>query len=123
MEDLDYLGFVVTCTVFLCKECVCQLSSEVHCVYTFVSLEPSSGPYMHFWSPALACTHPALSIILTTVSTQRINIGERCVNSINHFLELMAKEVKNRLGILCSERMMLDDQLAAAKGSVYYMQV
>ena len=45
------------------------------------------------------------------------------MNSINHFLELMAKEVKNRLGILCSERMTLDDQLAAAKGSAYYMQV
>ena len=35
----------------------------------------------------------------------------------------MAKEVKNRLGILCSDRVMLDDQLAAAKGSLYYMQV
>ena len=45
------------------------------------------------------------------------------MNSINHFLELIAKEVKNRLGILCSDRMTLDDQLASARGSAYYMQV
>ena len=57
------------------------------------------------------------------INLQRINIGERCVNSINHFLELIAKEVKNRLGILCSDRMTLDDQLASARGSTYYMLV
>lgn len=57
------------------------------------------------------------------INLQRINIGERCVNSINHFLELIAKEVKDRLGILCSNRMTLDDQLAPARGSAYYMQV
>lgn len=42
---------------------------------------------------------------------QRINIGERCVNSINHFLELIAKEVKTLLGALCDERTSLDDQV------------
>ena len=54
---------------------------------------------------------------------QRISVGERCVNSINHFLEMIAKEVKNLLGILCQERMSLDDQLLPHKASTYYNQV
>lgn len=53
---------------------------------------------------------------------ERISIGERCVNSVNHFLEMIAKEVKNLLGLLCSERMNLDDQLFPFKASVYYNQ-
>jgi hypothetical protein len=36
---------------------------------------------------------------------------------------MIAKEVKNLLGILCSERMNLDDQLFPFKASVYYNQV
>ena len=46
---------------------------------------------------------------------QRINIGERCVNSINHFLELIANEVKALLGVVCNERMHLDDQVCVGR--------
>jgi NCK-associated protein 1 len=52
---------------------------------------------------------------------ERINIGERCVNSINHFLELIAKEVKNLLGALCDERTSLDDQLLPFRGAGHYL--
>lgn len=58
-----------------------------------------------------------------TFSVQRINIGERAVNSVNHFLELIAKEIKSMLGQLSSDRMNLDDQLRPANASVYYNQV
>ena len=44
------------------------------------------------------------------------------MNSINHFLEMIAKEVKTLLGILCSERNNLDDQLFPNKASAYYIQ-
>jgi len=53
---------------------------------------------------------------------ERINIGERCVNSINHFLELIAKEVKTLLGAVCSERMHLDDQLFPSRACGHYVQ-
>jgi len=43
------------------------------------------------------------------------------VNTINHFLEMIAKEVKLILGTLCSERMNLDDQLLPYKGSANYL--
>ncbi len=33
------------------------------------------------------------------------------MNTINHFLELTAKEVKTLLGVVCAERMHLDDQV------------
>ena len=46
---------------------------------------------------------------------QRINIGERCVNSINHFLELIANEVKALLGVVCNERMHLDNQVCVGR--------
>ena len=36
------------------------------------------------------------------------------MNSINHFLELIAKEIKMLLGIVCNERMHLDDQVHTA---------
>lgn len=36
---------------------------------------------------------------------------------------MIAKEVKSLLGILCSERMYLDDQLFPYKASAYYNQV
>jgi len=45
------------------------------------------------------------------------------VNSINHFLEMIAKEVKTVLGHLCSDRMNLDDQLKPCNASAYYNQV
>lgn len=54
---------------------------------------------------------------------QRINIGERAVNSVNHFLEVISKEIKSLLGQLSSERMNLDDQLKPANAGVYYNQV
>ena len=57
----------------------------------------------------------------THLPWQRINIGERCVNSINHFLELIAKEVKTLLGAVCSERMHLDDQVQCRQLSMYWM--
>lgn len=57
----------------------------------------------------------------THLPWQRINIGERCVNSINHFLELIAKEVKTLLGAVCSERMHLDDQVQCRQLSMYGM--
>ncbi|XP_064384719.1 nck-associated protein 1 homolog [Halichondria panicea] len=53
---------------------------------------------------------------------ERINIGDRAVNSVNHFLELIAKEVKLVLGQLSSDRMNLDDQLKVANASSYYNQ-
>ena len=49
---------------------------------------------------------------------QRINIGERCVNSINHFLELIANEVKALLGVVCNERMHLDDQVCVGREGI-----
>jgi NCK-associated protein 1 len=52
---------------------------------------------------------------------ERINIGERCVNSINHFLEFIAKEVKQLLGALCEERTSLDEQLLAYHGAGHYV--
>ncbi len=45
------------------------------------------------------------------------------MNSVNHFLELIAKEVKLVLGQLSSDRMNLDDQLKVANASSYYNQV
>ncbi len=45
------------------------------------------------------------------------------MNTINHFLEMIAKEVKVTLGTLCSERMSLDDQLLPHKASAYYQFV
>ena len=55
----------------------------------------------------LYCTHHFI--------LQRINIGERCVNSINHFLELIANEVKALLGVVCNERMHLDNQVCVGR--------
>ena len=66
----------------------------------------------------LSCWLPLLYVCL-----QRINIGDRAVNSINHFLELIAKEVKTVLGVLSSDRMNLDDQLQTNNASGYYNQV
>ena len=45
------------------------------------------------------------------------------MNSINHYLEVIAKEVKHIIGTLCSERMVLDDQLLPFKASSYYHHV
>ena len=37
------------------------------------------------------------------------------MNSINHFLELIANEVKALLGVVCNERMHLDDQVCVGR--------
>ena len=37
------------------------------------------------------------------------------MNSINHFLELIANEVKALLGVVCNERMHLDDQVCVRR--------
>ena len=63
------------------------------------------------------------SLDVTPPVLQRMVIGERCVNAINHCLELTAKEVKQLLGHLCEERMALDDQLLPCRGAGYYLQV
>ena len=45
------------------------------------------------------------------------------MNTIYHYLEMIAKELKQILGTLCSERMALDDQLLPHKASAYYLRV
>ena len=40
------------------------------------------------------------------------------MNSINHFLELIANEVKALLGVVCNERMHLDDQVCVGREGI-----
>ena len=70
--------------------------------------------------PALLILTP-FKHVYYLISVQRINIGDRCVNSINHFLECIAKEVKSLLGALCDERMSIDDQLLPFRGAGHYL--
>ena len=87
-------------------------SSLLLCTIVYTPSLPTCSKPTHHTPPSHTHTH-----------TQRINIGDRAVNSINHFLELIAKEIKTVLGQLSSERMNLDDQLRPANASAYYNQV
>lgn len=48
-------------------------------------------------------------ILLLLIELQRAQIGEKAVNSINGFLEQIAKEVKGVMGILCTDHLKKDE--------------
>eukprot|EP00731_Ephydatia_muelleri_P012646 Em0006g1540a len=53
---------------------------------------------------------------------ERESIGEMSVNTVNFFLELIAKETKSVMGMLCEERVLQDDELAPSNGAAYYFK-
>ena len=44
------------------------------------------------------------------------------VNTVNFFLELIAKESKSVMGMLCEERVLQDEELAPSNGAAYYFK-
>ena len=44
------------------------------------------------------------------------------VNTVNFFLENIAKETKSVIGMLCQERVSLDEELAPNNGAAYYFK-
>eukprot|EP00731_Ephydatia_muelleri_P012521 Em0006g1415a len=48
--------------------------------------------------------------------------GEMSVNTVNFFLELIAKESKSVMGVLCEERVLQDEELAPSNGAAYYFK-
>ena len=44
------------------------------------------------------------------------------VNTVNFFLELIAKETKSVMGMLCEERVLQDEELAPSNGAAYYFK-
>eukprot|EP00731_Ephydatia_muelleri_P035753 Em0155g8a len=53
---------------------------------------------------------------------ERVSIGEMSVNTVNFFLELIAKETKSVMGMLCEERVLQDEELAPSNGAAYYFK-
>ena len=44
------------------------------------------------------------------------------MNTVNFFLELIAKETKSVIGQLCLERVSLDEDLAPSNGAAYFFK-
>lgn len=97
---------------------LCFFYRQFEAEFTRTLRQPSQLGYVIAFP--VACTE-FLNCTSQFCPEERINIGERCVNSINHFLEMMAKEVKTLLGALCDERTSLDDQLLAFRGAGHYL--
>eukprot|EP00731_Ephydatia_muelleri_P012654 Em0006g1548a len=53
---------------------------------------------------------------------ERVSVGEMSVNTVNFFLELIAKESKSVMGMLCEERVLQDEELAPSNGAAYYFK-
>jgi NCK-associated protein 1 len=52
---------------------------------------------------------------------ERTFIGEKAVNSINGFLEQIAKEVKTVMGVLCSDHLKMDEMLHVTYGAGHFV--